>query len=207
MADDVRALIRELSAANPLWGAPRIHGELLKLGIPVSQSTVAKYIRRHRPSPSQVVADLPHESRGANHGRGLLRRADATFRLLLVLVVLAHDRRRIVHIADHPTAAWTAHQLRNALPDDLAPRCLLHDRDGAFAAVANTVAACLNLDAVRTAPRSPWQNAYAERVIGSIRRGCLDHVIVVSDASLRRVPAQCVATTGAIASRPRPGQP
>ncbi len=111
-----------------------------------------------------------------------------TFRVLFVLVILAHDRRRIVHVAvtDHPTAAWTAQQLRNAFPDQQAPRYLLHDRDSAFAAVATTIAG-MHIEAMRTAPRSPGQNAYVERVIGSIRRECLDHVIVVNAAGLQRV--------------------
>jgi transposase InsO family protein len=113
-----------------------------------------------------------------------------TFRLVFVLVILAHDRRRIVHLAvtNHPTAAWTAQQLRNAFPDDEAPAYLLHDRDGAFAALAITLAG-MDIETIRTAPRSPWQNAYIERVIGSIRRECLDHVIVVNETGLRRVLA------------------
>jgi transposase InsO family protein len=117
-----------------------------------------------------------------------------TFRLLFVLVVLAHDRRDIVHVAvtDHPTAGWIAQQLRNAFPEDQAPRYFLHDRDGAFAEVA-TIVASMNIEAVRTAPRSPWQNAYVERLIGSIRRECLDHVIVVNNVGLRRVLASYVA--------------
>jgi putative transposase len=119
-----------------------------------------------------------------------------TFRLLFVLVMLAHDRRRIVHVAvtEHPTAAWTAQQLRNAFPENDAPRYLLHDRDSVFAEVATTIAA-MNTQAlsVRTAPRSPWQNAYAERVIGSIRRECLDRVIVMNAAGLRRVLTEYVA--------------
>jgi transposase InsO family protein len=111
-----------------------------------------------------------------------------TFRLLFVLVILAHDRRRIVHVAvtDHPTAAWTAQQLRNAFSEQEAPRFLLHDRDSVFADVATTLAG-MNVQTVRTAPRSPWQNAHVERVIGSIRRECLDHIIVVNAAGLRRV--------------------
>ena len=110
-----------------------------------------------------------------------------TFRLLFVLVILAHERRRIVHIAvtEQPTAAWTAQQLRNAFLDNEVPAHLLHDRDGAFTDVATTIAA-MNIKAVRTAPRSPWQNAYVERVIGSIRRECLDHVIVVNAEGLRQ---------------------
>ena len=117
-----------------------------------------------------------------------------TFRLLFVLVVLAHDRRRVVHVAvtGHPTAAWTAQQLRNAFPGDETPRYLLHDRDSVFADVATTTAG-MNIQTVRSAPRSPWQNAYVERVIGSIRRECLDHVIVVNAVGLHRVLTDYVA--------------
>lgn len=125
-------------------------------------------------------------------GRSWLRTSSScptvTYRLLFVLVILAHHRRRIVQVAvtAHPTAAWTAQQLREAFPEDAAPRYLVHDRDHAFAAVAAT-ASGMGIQEIRTAPRSPWQNAYAERVIGSIRRECLDHVIVVNEAGLSRV--------------------
>ena len=117
-----------------------------------------------------------------------------TFRLLFVLVILGHDRRRIVHTActTHPTATWIAPQLRNAFPDDHAPRYLVHDRDTACAAAATTLTG-MHIEAVRTAPRSPWQNAYVERVIGSSRRECLDHVIVTNEAGVRRVLAGYVA--------------
>jgi putative transposase len=117
-----------------------------------------------------------------------------TFRLLFVLVILAHDRRRIVHVAvtEHPTAAWTAQQLRNAFSEHDAPQYLLHDRDSVSADVATTIAG-MNIRAVRTAPRSPWQNAYAERVIGSIRRECLDHVIVMNATGLHRILRDYVA--------------
>ena len=111
-----------------------------------------------------------------------------TFRLLFVLIMLAHDRRRLVHVAvtAHPTAAWTAQQLRNAFSENDAPRYLLHDRDSVFADVATTIDR-MNIQEVRTAPRSPWQNAYVERVIGSIRRECLDHVVVVNASGLHRL--------------------
>ena len=174
---DVRTLIREMSTENPLWGAPRIHGELLKLGIAVSQSTVAKYMRRHpRPSSQTWRTFL------TNHASQIMA-ADffvvqsVTFRLLFVLIILAHDRRRVVHVAvtEHPTAARTAQQLRNAFSEHDAPRYLLHDFDSVFADVATTIAG-MNMQTVQTAPRSPWQNAYAERVIGSVRRECPDPV-------------------------------
>ena len=184
---DVRALIRELSTTNPLWGAPRIHGELLKLGITVSQSTVAKSMRRRRRPPSQTWRTFLTNHASQIMAADLFVVPTVTFRLLFVLVILAHERRRIVHVAvtEHPTAAWTAQQLRNAFSEHDAPRYLLHDRDSVFADVATTIAG-MNMQTMLTAPRSPWQNAHAERVIGSIRRECLDHVIVVNGAGLRR---------------------
>ena len=181
---EVRTLIRTMSAANPLWGAPRIHGELLKLGVTVSQSTVATYMTRSRPRPSQTWRTFL-----TNHAQQLVA-ADffvvptATCRLLFVLVLLAHDRRRVVHVAvtEHPTAAWTAQQFRDAFPWDELPRYLLRDRDHAFDHVKT-----IGIQEVLTAPGSPWQNAYVERFIGSVRRECLDHVIVLTAAGLRRV--------------------
>ena len=181
---EVRTLIRTMSAANPFWGAPRIYCELLKLGFTVSQTTVATYMVRRRPRPSQTWHTFL-----TNHAQQLIA-ADffvvptATCRLLFVLVLLAHDRRRIVHIAitEHPTAAWTAQQFRDVFPWDEAPRYLLRDRDHAFDRV-NTI----GMQEVVTAPGAPWQNAYVERFIGSVRRECLDHVIVLTAAGLRRM--------------------
>ena len=184
-----------MSQANPLWGAPRVHGELQKLGITLSPSTVAKYLVR-RPGH-------PHRRRGGRSSRITPARSwpptsswspPATDRLLFVLVILAHERRRVVQIAvtDQPTAAWTAQQFRNAFPNEDCPSYLLHDRDSAFTGIAHTIAA-MHIQAVVTAPRSPWQNAYVERFIGSIRRECLDHVIVLSAAGLQRVVKDYVA--------------
>ena len=191
-----------MSTANPLWGAPRIHGELQKLGIAVSESTVAKYMRQYPRPPSQRWRTFL-----ANHVSQIMA-ADLfvvptmTFRLLFVLVILAHDRRRIAHVAvtAHPTAAWTAQQLRNAFPENEAPRYLLHDRDSVFAHVATTLEG-MNIQEVRTAPRSPWQNAYMERIIGSIRRECHDHVIVVNTASLHCVLTDYLAYSSGPPSR------
>jgi transposase InsO family protein len=190
----MRALILELSVANPLWGAPRIHGELQKLGLVVSQSTVAKYMRRHPRPPSQTWRTFLTNHASQIMAADLFVVPTVTFRMLFVLVIVAHDRRRIIRadVTAHPTAGWIAQQLRNAFPEDQAPRYLVHDRDGAFAEVASTLAG-MHVEAVRTAPRSPWQNAYAERLIGSIRRECLDHVIVVNELGLRRVLASYVA--------------
>ncbi len=180
-----------MSNANPLWGAPRIHGELLKLGIDVSQATVAKYISRQRrlPSPSwrAFLANQASQIMAAD----FFVVPTVTFRLLFVLVILSLERRRLVHVAvtSHPTAAWTAQQFREAFPSDTAPRFLVHDRDSVFAAVHSTIDG-MGIREVRTAARSPWHNGYAERVIGSIRRECLDHVIVLTEAGLRRVLAE-----------------
>src|SRR4026209_1074944 len=151
-------------------------------------------MRRHPRPPSQTWRTFL-----TNHANQIMA-ADffvvptVTFRLLFVLVILEHDRRRLVHVAvtEHPTAAWTAQQLRNAFLEHEAPRYLLHDRDSVLADVATTIAG-MNTQAVRPAPRSPWQNAYVERVIGSIRRECLDHVIVTNAAGLHRVLRDYVA--------------
>ena len=184
----VRVLIQTMAHANPLWGAPRIHGELLKLGLEVSQSTVAKYMPRRPTPPSQTwrtfLANHAHQIAAAD----FFVMPTATCRLLFVLVLLVHERRRVVRVAvtDHPTAAWTAQQLREAFPWDEAPRYLVHDRDTAFEAWATTAKA-FGIDDVITAAHSPWQNAYAERLIESIRRECLDHIVVSNERGLRRV--------------------
>jgi len=159
---DVRALILKMSRANPLWGAPRIHGELLKLGIDVCQATVAKYMVRPRRPPSQTWRTFLANQIGQVMAADFFVVPTATCRLLFVLVILAHERRRIVHVAvtEHPTAAWAAQQLREAFPWDQAPRYLLRDRDHAFHAWANTATA-MDIQEVLTAPRSPWQKDYA----------------------------------------------
>ena len=186
---EVRDLIRTMSLANPRWGAPRLHGELLKLGIAVSQGTVATYMCPRRSPPSQSWRTFLQ-----NHVPDLMA-ADffvvptATFRLLFVFVILAHNRRRPFHIAvtTSPTAAWTAQQLREAFPWDTAPRYLLRDRDSVYGDTFRNMVQQMGITEIRTAPRSPWQNAYVERLIGSIRRECLDHVIVWHEAGLQRV--------------------
>ena len=182
---DVRALIRTMAQANPRWGAPRIHGELLKLGIDVCQATVAKYMMRQRQPPSQTWRTFLRNHIGQIVAADFFVVPTTTYRLLFVLVLLAHDRRRIRHVAvtAHPTAEWTAQQLREAFPWEEAPRYLIHDRDHAFDHLGTTEA--MGMEEVLTAPRSPWQNAYVERFIGSARRECFDHVIVFSEAGLR----------------------
>ena len=182
-----------MSRDNPLWGAPRIHGELLKLGMDVSQASVAKYMMRRDRPPSQTWRTFLKNHVQQIAAADFFVVPTATCRLLFVLVILAHERRRVVHVAvtDHPTAAWTAQQLREAFPWNEAPRYLVRDRDSAFYAWTTTAAAS-GIEEILTAPRSPWQNAYAERLIGSIRRECLDHLVIANERGLRSALAAYV---------------
>ena len=177
VSGEVIDLIRKMSLANPRWGAPRIHGELLKLGFELSQATVAKYMVRHQKPPSQTWRTFL-----ANHMKDLVA-ADffvvptVFFDLLFVFVILSHDRRRVVHfgVTEYPTAEWTARQLLEAFPWDSAPRYLLRDRDGSYGEKFREAANWLGIREVLTAPQSPWQNAYdraanrvdSSRVLGS----------------------------------------
>jgi len=188
VAKDVRDLIRKMSRENPIWGAPRIHGELLKLGIDIGETSVGKYMVRGRRPPSQTWRTFLN-----NHVKSIVSVDFFTvptirFQILYVFLVLAHDRRRIVHFAvtSHPTAEWTAQQLREAFPWDSAPRYLLRDRDRIFGRDFVSQVKAMGIKQVLSAPRSPWQRAYVERVIGTLRRECLDHVIVFNETSLYR---------------------
>ena len=189
VSQEVIDLIRKMSLANPRWGAPRIHGELLKLGFELSESTVAKYLVRPRRPPSQTWCTFL-----ANHAKTLVSCdffvvPTVFFRVLFVFVILSHDRRRLVHVAvtEYPTSEWVAHQLLEAFPWDSAPRYLLRDRDRSYGEKFSEAAQWLGSREVLTAPQSPWQNCYVERLIGSIRRECLDHVIVLTESGLRRI--------------------
>ncbi len=186
---ELRDLIWQMSETNPLWGAPRIHGELLKLGIEVSQATVAKYMVRRQGAPSPSWRSFLR-----NHAEGIAAIdmfvvASASFRLLYVMIILAHDRRKIMRTAvtEHPTEAWLSRQVTEAFPWDTAPRYLLRDRDASYGAYFCRRIEVMGTKEVVTAPRSPWQNAYVERVIGSIRRECLDHIVIFNERHLRRV--------------------
>jgi putative transposase len=183
---DVGALIRTMAQANPQWGAPRIHGELLKLGIDVSHATVAKYMGHRRQPPAQTWRSFLRNHIGQIVAADFFVVPTVTYRLLFGLVLL--DRRRVVHVAvtADPTSAWTAQQRREAFPWDETPRDLLHDRDHAFDCPRITAKA-MGIAEVLTAPRAPWQNPYAERFIGSVRRECLDHVIVFGPAGRQRL--------------------
>ena len=186
---EVRTLIRRLSRDNPLWGAPRMHGELQMLGIDVSQTTVAKDMVRHRKPPSQTLRTFLD-----NHAKDLVSVdfftvPTASFRILYVLLVLRHERRQVAHysITEHPTGQWTAQQIVEAFPWDKAPRYLLRYRDSVYDATFRRRVHSLGIEEVLAAPRSPWQNPSVERLIGSIRRDCLDHVIVLNERHLKRL--------------------
>lgn len=178
-----------MAAANPLWGAPRIHGELLKLGFNLAERTVSRLMPRRRRPPSQTWRTFLQNHVGTIVSVDFCTVPTITGRVLFVLVILAHQRRRILHVnvTAHPTSAWTAQQLREALPWEVPARVLLHDRDAIFGGAFDAAATSLGLASVRTAPRSPWQNPYVERVIGSIRRECLNHVIVINERHLRQM--------------------
>jgi transposase InsO family protein len=186
---EVRDLIRQMSGANPLWGAPRIHGELLKLGIEVSQATVAKYMVRRRGAPSPTWRSFLRNQAEGIAAIDMFVVASASFRLLYVMIILAYDRRKIVRTAvtEHPTAAWLSRQVTEGFPWDTAPRYLLRDRDASYGSEFCNRIEAMGITQVVTAPRSPWQNAYVERVIGSIRRECLDHVVIFNERHLHRV--------------------
>jgi putative transposase len=186
---ETRELIRQMSRANPLWGAPRIHGELLKLGIEVSQATVAKYMSRQGRPPSQTWRTFLENHVQQMVATDFLVVRTVSFRLLFVFVVVGHHRRHAIHfnVTAHPTAEWTARQIAEAFPWDSAPRYLLHDRDCIYGAAFHQRVGEMGILEVLTAPRSPWQNAYAERFIGSLRRECLDHIIIFNESSLRRI--------------------
>jgi len=187
----VRDLIRRMCRENPTWGAPRIHGELLKLGIDIGQTSVSKYMVRCRPPSSQTWRTFLQNHVSQLVSIDFFTVPTIRFQVLYVFLVLAHDRRRILHfhVTRHPTAEWTGQQLRNAFPFDQLPAYLLRDRDAIYGQDFREQVRNMGIEEVLSTPRSPWQRAYVERIIGSIRRECLDHVIVFDERSLRRTLA------------------
>jgi len=185
---EVRALIRTMSRENSLWGAPRIHGELLKLGIEIGETSVGKYMVRGRKPPSQTWRTFLENHLKTMVSVDFFTVPTIRFQVLYVFLVLAHDRRRILHfgVTAHPSAEWTAQQLREAFPWGSAPRFLLRDRDRIFGCDFTKQLEEFGIEEVLGAPGVPQQRAYIERVIGTIRRECLDHVIIFNEASLCR---------------------
>src|ERR1700726_103592 len=185
---ELRVLIRRMSVENPLWGAPRIHGELLKLGFEIAQSSVAKYmVKRWRP-PSQGWRIFLRNHAPDVAAMDLFVVPTIGFDLLYALVIVRLDRRELVWIsvATHPTAEWVARQITEAFPWNEAPHYMIRDRDRIYGAVVTRRLRAMGIRDKPIAPASPWQNGFAERLIGSIRRECLDHVIVLRELHLRR---------------------
>lgn len=186
---EIRALIRRMSRENPLWGAPRIHGELQMLGFEVAESTVGKYMERTRRPPSQGWRTFLRNHAAGIAALDLFVVRTISFRLLYGLVILRHARCRIVSIAvtATPTAEWIAGQVTDAFPWDEAPLYLLRDRDQIYGYAYTRRIRAMGIRDRPVAAHSPWQNAHVERLIGSVRRECLDHVIVFGEEHLRRV--------------------
>jgi transposase InsO family protein len=181
-----------MAASNPLWGAPRVHGELLKLGIEISERTVSRWMPKRRQPPSQNWRTFLDNHVGELVSIDFLTVPTAAFRVLFVLIVLAHDRRKIVHfnVTEHPTAKRTARQLIQTFYDRKPPRYLIRDRDGVYGLLFEDQLRALEIEEVVIAPRSPWQSPYVERVIGTLRRECLDHFVVLSENYLRQIVRQ-----------------
>ena len=176
-----------MNKENPLWGAPRIHGELLMLGIEVAQSTVARYMTKRHGPPSQGWKTFLRNHAAGIASIDLFVVRTISFKLLYGLVILRHARRRLVSVTNNPTAEWIAGQLTNAFPWDEAPRHLIRDRDGAFGPAFTRRIRAMGIRDHPIAQRSPWQNGQVERLIGSIRRESLDHLVILGETHLRYV--------------------
>src|SRR5215472_3903764 len=186
---ELRVLIRQMSMENPLWGAPRIHGELLKLGFQVAQSSVAKYMAKRRRPPSQGWCTFLRNHAPNIAAMDLFVVSTIGFKLLYAFVVVRLDHRDLVwiNVTAHPTAEWVARQITEAFPWNEAPRYMTRDRDCIYGAVVTRRLRAMGIRDKPIAPASPWQNGFVERLIGSIRRECVDHIIVLSEAHLRRI--------------------
>ncbi len=189
LTQEIRHLLRKMKQANPIRRAPRLHGELLKLGITISERTISRLLPKARKPPSQSWRVFLANHVGDLVSLDFFTVPTISFRILYVFVVVAHERRRVVHfnVTTNHTASWTGHQMIEAFPDDTAPRYLLPDRDGIYGTDFRERVEGMGIKEVLTAPRSPWQNPFAERLIGSVRRECLDHVIVLNRQHLRRI--------------------
>jgi transposase InsO family protein len=178
-----------MSKENPLWGAPRIHGELIKLGFEIAESTVSKYMIRRRGPPSQTWRAFLRNHAAAIAAIDLCVVPTLTFECLFAFLLLGHGRRRLLWFAvtRHPTAEWLGQQIAEAFPWGTAPTYLVRDNDRAYGQAFTNRVRAMGIRDRPISPRSPWQNPYAERLIGTLRRDCLDHVLIFGERHLRGV--------------------
>jgi transposase InsO family protein len=195
VASEIRKLIEQMAISNPLWRAPRIHGELKMLGIPISERTVSRILQPVPRPPSQRWKTFLHNHVGQLVSIDFFTVPTLTMKVLFVFIVLEHRRREVLHfnVTEHPTATWTSQQIVEAFADRDAPRYLVRDRDSVYGNEVRLRIASLHIEEVLTAPRSPWQNPYAERLIGSIRRDCLNHFVILNARHLKRTLASYFA--------------
>jgi len=189
VSHELRDLIRQMSKDNPLWGAPRIHGELLKLGFELAESTVSKYMIKHRGPPSQTWRTFLRNQADAIAAIDLCVVPTLTFGCLFAFLVVSHGRRRLLWFAvtAHPTAEWLAQQIVEAFPWDTAPRYLVRDNDAAYGQAFTNRIRTMGIRDRPIAPRSPWQNPYVERLIGTLRRERFHHLLIFGERHLHRV--------------------
>jgi Integrase core domain len=187
---EVIALIKQMATENPKWGAPRIHGELQKLGFNICESTVLRYMpkKRNRNNGQNWKTFLKNHSKEIM-SIDFLTVPTINFKLMYVLVMIQHHRRKLIYfnITKNPTAEWCLQQIRNLLFDFAAPKYLIRDRDKKYGTLLGDENNQFGIDEIVTAYRSPWQNGYVERLIGSIKRECLDHLIVINEDHLRYI--------------------
>ena len=195
IAVEIRRLIRQMADENAMWGAPRIASELRLLGHSVADSTVAKYMPKRRTPPSQTWKTFLKNHVGCLASIDFCVVPTATFRVLYLFIVLHHERRKVVHFAvtEHPSANWVCQQLHEAFPFEKAPRYLIRDRDSIYGSKARQSLEHMGVEEDLIAPRSPWQSPYVERLIGSLRRECLDHLIVLNEGHLHCIVSQYLA--------------
>jgi transposase InsO family protein len=186
----LRDLIQRMCQENPLWGAPRIHGELLLLGFDVAQSTVSKYMLRRRSPPSQSWKTFLRNHAHAIAAIDMCVVPTLTFERLFAFLVLGHGRRHLLwfEVTRHPTAEWLARQITEAFPWTSAPIYLIRDNDGAYGHVFTRRLRAMGIRDQPISPGSPWQNGHAERLIGTVRRECLDHVLIIGAGHFATCP-------------------
>jgi len=190
-AVEIRRLIERMVVANPLWRAPRIHGELKMLGIAISERTVSRILRGLPHPPTQTWKTFLHNHLNHSVSIDFFTVPTITMKVLFVFMVLEHRRRQVLHfnVTEHPTAAWTSQQIVEAFLDRDAPRYLMRDRDSIYGDEVRLRISSMGIEDLLTAPRSPWQNPYVERLIGSIRRDCLNHFVILNAKHLKRALA------------------